>query len=453
MIEFAKILKANPYHDEKGRFTSKDKTGGPGMDIGAWRDKGLVKAKQDFAALSVKQKDAYADPKNTIPARVRELVGETPDFSKTKIGKIADARMEQLKGLITSDAVELGKEMLNGIASDLKAAVGDTPEARKLMGELTDHLVAQELEASERSLGDHGIHHLNGDRKIAVDTLAAVPGANTPENRAMMGLAAVLHDTGYMTPPSRSWADEEHPAYSDQYFNKVMRGKIEGLFGDTFASKLSKVISTHDSPVLDWEGDPTSSAFRLADNLALFHKEKMPPFLRTVPTNLKTLVELGEGKVDLDTAKATMRKNINDSGVPPHLKAAYLHAVDEVSPVLPKFTLGMIGAGLGNIKWKDDHVSVDLIRRSSNRALSKVMDLGQKQFGKFAATYGVDKDALLTKGNVKLEQNGKVYLEANLLDQKVDSVSLTDDEEKFLLRSEAKEPVSEDELRKLREMV
>ena len=64
-------LKFNPHHDARGRSAAKP---GGGFSIEEWKAKGMQDARNEWAALDVKQRDRLADAENSIEARVQELL-------------------------------------------------------------------------------------------------------------------------------------------------------------------------------------------------------------------------------------------------------------------------------------------------------------------------------------------------------------------------------------------
>lgn len=352
-----------------------------------------------FQKLTREHRDALADPRNTIPARMDELLGPDRPFTNLQdyVASYADVLPAENQKLIIA--------FMDNVHTDARAAGMGAEDALHMQHALTRMVIAQDYEAASRTLGDHGIHHLNGDVTMAKEILGVLPSnVNTPGNRLLMSVVAATHDMGYMTPPSRNFLDLDHPRWGQQYFNAHMGPILEKYMGKDWVTLASTMIGAHDSPSLEWESHPERSAFSLSDNLALFHKEKMPPMLRHVPENINVLVKLADGKVDVASAKELMRANIEKAAyLSPKLKAAFGHAVGEVSGVLPKFTLGMVGAHYKGVTWNkaDNAVEVHMERGAANEGLAKVLDLGQRQFKKFAETYHSSADELVSSGQTK----------------------------------------------------
>jgi hypothetical protein len=211
-----------------------------------------------------------------------------------------------------------------------------------------------------------------------------------PIEQATIQLAAIYHDTGYMTEPSQVFLDEGHPRWSQQNFDENVRPMVEEALGKDAARNISNYIRTHDATDIDWESDPMGSAIRVSDNTALFAKDKLPPMCRDVPGNLTALEDLATGKSTVDETKDRMRANIDATNLPPDRAARYYTAVDEVTDYTPKATLGMLGGEVQKVEWAGDHVKIDLKESPDNTRLNRIGDFGQRQFAKLAETYGAD---------------------------------------------------------------
>jgi GNAT superfamily N-acetyltransferase len=289
-------------------------------------------------------------------------------------------------------------------------------DARVLALQMADHLVAQDYEAAGRSLGDHGVFHIAQDAALAREIMEAQRGGPiSAREAALLALAATYHDAGYLTEPSRMFLDNRHAAWSEQHFDANVRASVEASFGKEFADQAAALIRDHESTDIDWDRDPVRSAFATADNLALFHAEKMPPFARYVPTNVGVLVAMARGHMSLADARAAMHANIaKNTGLSRSLRTQMHNAVTELSPALPKYMLGMLGTKLEGVKWSGDHPVFSIRRGPSNDALSKVLDLGQQQFFKLASTYKADPNAFAKPGRVRVRRGERTIFEADI---------------------------------------
>ena len=366
-------------------------------DMKYWVDKRNVDikaAEEEWKALSPKDKDTLGNVRVTVPARMKELLGDA-DWPQTgSIEGDTAARIEQYKTDIIPESRKMIGTMVASVHTDLKE-LGVTDEvAATIVKDVTDHIIAQEMEAQGRILGDHGAHHLYGNMKMGKDILAVLPGDNnTPESRLAMAIGATYHDIGYLTPPARNFFDREHVLQGQQYYEEHVAPMLAPVLGKDWSDRMANTIGTHDTTELNWDIYPERTAMAVADNLALFHKEKMPPMLRSIPEATKIMVALGRGKdnggIDLATAKQQLTDHLEKSDkLTGGMRERFKAAIGELNVKTPNFTLGMVGASLDKVSWEEGHLAVDVVRRNSNEALGRVLDLGQKSFKKLAEQYG-----------------------------------------------------------------
>lgn len=362
------------------------------FDKEAWEKKDFMSRREEWEELSVKERDQLADAANSVPERMEEMLdhaGERPEFDGDVSGAI-DQRVSDISEIVPPQAVEPIAQVTHELDGYLEEA-GVAPEVRhQIAMEVADALAVQENEALGRVLGDHGIAHLQGDINMAMEMIGEVPGMDTPEEKAKIYLAGVFHDTGYLTGPSHIFLDEGHPRWSAQHYNENLKPLVSQALGNQAAEDLSHMIRTHDSTSMNWFEDPSGSAFRVADNMALFQKEKLPPVFRYVDGNTAVLKDLAEKRIDVPTAQKLMKANIAATDYNPWVKSELTRSVGEVTPVLPKYTLGMLAGEVDSFKWKEDHMQVSLRRTSQYDYLTQNLDLGQRQFSKLAKTYGTD---------------------------------------------------------------
>ncbi len=394
---------------------------GATFDAERWRAMGMQEARQEWRTLPRTERDALANPRVTVPARIRELSGDriAPDTGDPR-SDIQDRALQHaaiVPAAVTAELETFGLRSYDVI----RKATGDDKASRDLVIDMMDHVAAQEFEAMGRSLGDHGVRHIVQDLAVADRVLSQMPKhVNTPENRAMLAIAAAYHDSGYLTPPARVFLDNDHPRWSRQYYDEHVSPKIEKMFGKDFAGMTGRLIETHAGTTLDWENEPEVSAFSLADNLALFQRDKMPPVFCDVRGTLQDLVALGREEITVDEAKKRMRGKIDASDLSDRMKAQARLAVDEVSPRLPGYTLGMIGTSMEprDVTWKTDHPAITLHRHRANEELARVLDVGQRQFTKLAETYGTDPQAFIDTGHAELKSKaGATVLELTVVQQ------------------------------------
>jgi len=407
--------------DEAGRWT--DGGGGlaPKFDKESWGKMGMSEARKEWSKLSTAQQDAMASAPTTIRDRIAETTGRaawsnTGDMRADISARVASVRdniaTHEAAAKIESEAVR----MYDG----LRAAGADEESAREITRMAADALIAQDYEAAGRSLSDHGIFHIQQNTEFAIDVLRKMPGGMVDQAKAesMIRIASAFHDSGYLTPPSQAFLDSGHPRWSAQYYRENVKDAVAKALGQDAADQIQRIIGGHDRIDLDWEKSPLASAYSLADNTALFHAEKMPMFIRDAPNNAGVLIAYARGKIDLEQARVSMHSNIDAQNLSSSIKAQMHHAVTEVGPMLPKYTLGMLGTKLNSVTWEKSGTSsypaLHLTRLPSNEALSKVLDVGQTQFAKLAETYKYDAKKFIADKAMTLTSGGRVVMSADI---------------------------------------
>ena len=371
-----------------------------------------------WSAMSERERDALANAGVSIKdriAKVTSFVGNTPTLVGDDVKGAIRSRSSQLSTLVVSDASDKILDTLNNY-DDALAAAGVSPAMRyKMTMDAADALYVQENECMGRSLGDHGIHHIQGNIDAAVAMMNEVPGTHTPEDLAKIYTSAVYHDMGYLTSPSHSFMDEGHPRWSQQYYDKNIRGMVEEALGDNDASDISHIIRTHDSTDINYEDDLVGSCVRIADNTALFQREKLPPLFRNVPGNADVLTSMAAKEISFDEGKKLLNDNVESTDLSAEIKSELHRAANEVSPITPKFTLGMLGGEIASYHWNVDHISVGMRPNKKTTVWQKMIDLGQKQFSKFAKSYNQDPDWFRKSLTFKFTNNaGRTLLEGLL---------------------------------------
>lgn len=375
--------------------------------------------KAAFEAMGESGQDDYTDAENSIRIYQDDklsFAGSRPEHS----GDVKSAISQRLKQIGNYIPVDSSKT-INATVSELDSYLekcGTSSETRhRLAMEAVDALSAQENESLSRSLGDHGINHIRGNIDFSLGLANEIPGADSDSDKAQILLTNIFHDTGYMTEPSRMFLDSAHARWSQQHYDENISPLVEDALGKREARKVSTMIRTHASTDIDYENDPVGTAVRMADNMSLFHREKLPGLLRYIPQNIGVLETFARGKISLEDARQLMEENVKASKLSREVKKALLKSVNEVSPLTPKFTLGMTGGEVKKFKWTGDHIKVTLKKSDNYTRLQKLLDLGQRQFGKYAETYGQSisslRRGLLFKFR-KPPEGGNVLLESDV---------------------------------------
>lgn len=403
------------YPDRTGRFNKEEWASMPvGDRIGKW------------SSLGTDEQDALADAGHSIKAiqdKRASVFGERPNSGD--IEKDVHDRIAQFGDYVPVDSSKKIETTLMELDAMLEASKADEKTRHDLVMEATDVLMIQENESLSRQLGDHGINHIKGNIDVAKEILKQVPAADSPQQIAEVYLSCIFHDTGYMTEPSQMFLDGGHPRWSAEHYDANVRKMVEDTLGNRSAGRISHIISTHAGTDMDWQNDPVASAVRVADNLSLFRNEKLPGLFRYLPQNIGVLEDMATKKISEGDAQRQMISNIKKSKLSQPVKRALIRAAREVGSKTPKMTLGMLGGNIDSFEWKSGHLKVYLRRNREADRLQKLLELGQRQFGKFAESYGIDPKEFATNGRfeAKDRRTNEVLLEAQIVGEK-DFVSL-----------------------------
>ena len=315
--------------------------------------------------------------------------------------------MPESRRKIRATAVELN--------SYLRQSGVSAEDRHKVVMDAIDALVLQENEATGRTLGDHGINHIRGDIAMALNILAEHPAADMPQQAAQVYLAGIYHDIGYVTKPAQMFLNMGHPRWSAQHYDANVRPSVAKALGQSAASEIGHMVRTHAATNIDWKDDVTGSAFRTADNLALFQREKLPALFR-VPGNVDVLKRWGAGKLSLEGARKALNANIDRAGYSSEIARRLKRSSAETFSLTPKYTLGMLGGETERVRWKSGHLHVYLKMKPEVTELNKLGDFGQRQFAKLAKTYGVPPEHFTRSLRFQFKSpRGEVLLESHIV--------------------------------------
>lgn len=406
--------------------TRRARGAGGGFDVAAWSGQSIPDRRKKWDALDPEEQDRQANAATTVKRAVSAVSGVAGAWDgAAEYGAAVQARVKTLvkEGAFHQDTARMIERSAVDFHETLLAARAPVAAARRLAESWFDHMAAQESESIARSLGDHGARHLLQDLDQSLAILKAVPGTheNSAEDRAVLFMAAAFHDAGYLTPPSRIFLDGQHPRWSAQHFNTNLRGLVREALGDGAARHTSDVIMRHYEADVDWENDAVGSAFRVADNLALFQQEKLPGMIRYVPKNKDVLVALHRKEITPEQAREQMVRNIMDQpSIHPGVKQRLTRAAMETSVILPKLTLGMYGGKVEGFGWDGadgGHLTVKMQFAPKHApVIERVADLGTRPFTKLAEGYGYDEAALgtaMTQGRIVFKKGGKTKIVFN----------------------------------------
>lgn len=402
------------------------------FDADKYNSMSVPDRKKAFFGQSQHAIDSQAAASTKIQETIQQRlsnVGERPNTGNIRQDVIA--RMGQCAHMTVPENAEMITDTIFELDSLLESMEIDNELRRKITMDALDNLIVQDNESISRQLGDHGIHHIRGNIVTNYQILKEVPGAETAESMAEIYLTHIYHDTGYLTEPARMFLDDAHPRWSRQHYDKNVKADVARVLGKESAEHISFLIESHASANINWKEDAIASSVRVADNLGLFQKEKLPQLFRSVPQNVAVLEQLQLGKLTEAQANAKMIANINAMDFTPEVRSQLIKAAREANRFTPKFTLGMLGGDIDSFEWRDGYLRVYLRKNSQATRLQKIFDLGQRQFAKFAKTYGVDWKMFRGKLSFKFPPQGETLLESVVVGEKEKQTLLKIFEELF----------------------
>jgi hypothetical protein len=326
------------------------------------------------------------------------------------------------------DLVDTQKDLITEALEEGSLKKVDAEEVNKIVMRAVHDLVYQTHESYNRSLGDHGIKHIMGNintQNNIFDALGKAEKKVPALSRLQAMLVQVNHDLGYTAAPAKAGLQYtgKHKEFSNDIFQSEYRDEYEKVFGEDDTDKVKDWIETHDSDNIDWEKDPVGSAVRVADNLSLYSKEKLPGLFRLIPGAIDSLEELGTAYREKNQEKGDeIRKKldtmVDESKLNVALKKALKNSVSEISLKTAPFTLGMLGGKLGDISFTNNRLEVHIEKDGYDTRLQKMFDMGQKQFQKLAEAYGYTDKQIKKAEEFEFKREGKSVLRVQLVDPK-----------------------------------
>ena len=352
-----------------------------------------------------------------------ERFGETKGY-KGDLKAAINAHLDELgaHGWIIPSNVERAKKLMGKMAEHGEAAGIDKAKLATLMEENVRKLAHQEIEAAQRTLGDHGVRHLavNAEQSDAIFDQLKKGGMDiSPMDYFMANQVWLDHDMGYTIPAIARGGfavkDNYHPQASTVMVFQ-QRDKYTDLFGKDGFDRYVQAVSNHSGSQVDWQKDYFGSAVRLADNTHLF-ADKMPEVLFDSKEAVETMVKIRlaieavpptvevEGKMKRtpeDKAKfkgliAGIRGQLNKAieardDLPPESKAALLKAAREIGELTPKFLIGRLAGRSPKFDFDGKDMKVVIEQSQARETIGEVFgnDQADSQFTKLLKDYGVD---------------------------------------------------------------
>lgn len=272
-------------------------------------------------------------------------------------------------------------------------------DAFKLSKDSVDKIIYQEMRSWERQLGDHGVRHIEGDIRIfneIAKTFNAAGGNISSRDTLLAYIALIHHDLGYTAEPSRLTlaGTKYHPEFSEKLFENE-QVFFENLLGHDDYLKVKEFILKHDTADISWEKSPILTSISIADNLALFHREKLPRLFEKVRHSLSTLSKMQKALNKNNTPlfeklKGNLFTEIDKTALPKYTKYLLKKAATEVSPYTPKVTLSMLAGEIGKLEYsKEAGLDIEIKHSLFEAELNKLYDQGQQKFVKLAQSFNI----------------------------------------------------------------
>jgi len=358
--------------------------------------------KIERAKMTAKWGEVKREIDNRFPER--EYNGESIEGAKQSATEHWREMAKQ--GWVGENNVVYGEQFIDTLAGNLEAAGVAPKDAAHLMQGAMRRLAHQEIEAARRTLGDHGVRHVQKNIENlsnAFDALTAGGLEITPKQRLLGTIVMLNHDMGYAIPAIARGgfdvANNYHPQASAELWKQETAedDTYNRVFGKAMVDHAVDMISNHSGSNIDWEGDPMGTSIRLADNSHLFY-DKMPELLYKNKTamDLLTKVHLAtKGGLDVKPIKQALIKHIESrTDLSPPQKTALLEAAKEVGQLTPHFLVSRLAGRDMQMKFdaKTKTMNVNVEQSPLRRMIGRVFgdDHVDKQFGKMLEDFGHD---------------------------------------------------------------
>ncbi len=409
--EESKDKKAKGDDKEEGKDTTKDS-----------KKTQLKDVSKDFKEISKEQKMGLATYKDIIGQReknlsdiksgnpeFKEVSGTVSTSTRKKIRHNMRQELNQYTNYLAGDTVNLMHghiamvdEILDEHAEEFSKS--DASTVNEMCKEMIQNLVHQEVESNRMQFTDHGIRHVvkNTQNQQKIIGMLEEQGVKVSGREKMIGLFAMTnHDVGYTTQLVRDgglrgiMASGEHKEYGEKIAQEQRKKWNEGkFFSSGEYDQACKLILEHDDPVLD-VSDPVKLATSIADNTALFHKEKLPSMFKYVKGGDNLLMKMGKVAKAKDTKKfekyrKVLVSRVQSSDLNANLKRDLLSATKELNPMTPKFSMGSLAGETQSIEiGKDSMITLNIKYNKKDAKLQKLFDMGQQGTKKLLEAYGV----------------------------------------------------------------
>ena len=371
---------------------------------------------------------------------IREDVTYSSGKHRQTIISNMKAELDSYGNYLAGDTMSLSRDFID----DFSGVIGKIRPSSKLNASALNNmgrdsvrkLVMQEIESNRQQFTDHGIRHLVNNVKMQGKVLDQLVrgGINvSPEDRLRGMFIMVNHDVGYTTPLIRGGGfrgvamSKLHPEFGAKIAEQQKSiWNIGKVFSETQYDDAIAGIATHADTTLDLS-NPLMFATRTADNTLLYAPAKLPSMFRYVENGEELLIKLGyaakwNNEVLINQMKDELRQAIDGTArFSSQLKRDLKAGVDQLNPMSPKFTMGVLGGDVTDVySSAKSLVVMDVEASKWDGFLMQHFDMGQSQLKKLMKDYGASfADNVLTLG----EHEGKNILEIRLLKSPLPRVS------------------------------
>lgn len=397
-------------------------------------------ARMDKSLYENKNYSFYID-KNKLQADQFKLQKDVP-FKSEKHKNILQHNARKIISMVSKnlDSGETNQlyELSSTLADNMVGSGISVNEATNMLNDSIGKLLYQEEESRGRQLGDHGVRHVVGDviyaDKFANELNKLLPPEKKMNNRRklLMNLILLNHDMGYTTELVRGTdfkPSDSHPAIGMKMFvHELSEGKYKGLKLKPEEITFIKMgIATHDNKSINWDKQPEISSIRLADNMALFQKDKLPFLFKEVDNSRDILEKLhkdckengGKGR---NALIKELMMGVKATNLPVQTKHNLYRASRETSCRTASVTLGMWAGELDDIKFEKSpetgkiFADVKIKHNEYNKKLAEAgFNLGQDKFNKFAKSFGVKNLSASNTMELK-DDSGSVVLKSEIVE-------------------------------------
>lgn len=329
------------------------------------------------------------------------------------------ARLSSFTAYLAGDTVDRMHSVISRMESTLsnnsKEFSGINARDMDLMGQdFVNRLVHQEIESNRQQYTDHGIRHIQSNietQSKILDALESQGEKFSGKEKLLSLFIMVNHDIGYTTPEVRKGGSEgvkasvKHKEFSAAILaQEKSTWDVDKIFSAQEYDRALNIVSRHDEPKLD-VSDSLHLATSVADNLAMFAKEKLPSMFKYIKGSETLLVRMGgvaktwkESNSGSTKANAQRRYSIykkrlehlvDGSKLNENLKRDLKAGVREINFLTPKFAMGTLAGEVTGIRAsKHAMIDVSVKWNKYDAMLQRYFDMGQRQMKKLLESYG-----------------------------------------------------------------